>query len=178
MGAHAKHLRNLYIYIYFWRWASRKVFEPFDGQAEGGGHGIVAFISAAGFISGPAFERMRLDLRQRCHEIWVIDCTPEGHLPEVSSRIFQGVQQPVCIVLAARHMSADKAEPAVVSIPSRGRSVCLWRFRGSTDARVGDCARCRVAAVTLAAPGRGTNGPKAGPVPPDLARRPARRPAH
>ena len=176
VGAHAKRLRNLY--IYFWRWASRKVFEPFDGQAEGGGHGIVAFISAAGFISGPAFERMRLDLRQRCHEIWVIDCTPEGHQPEVSSRIFQGVQQPVCIVLAARHMSADKAEPAVVSIPSRGRSVCLWRFRGSTDARVGDCARCRVAAVTLAAPGRGTNGPKAGPVPPDLARRPARRPAH
>lgn len=112
MGAHAKHLRNLY--IYFWRWASRKVFEPVDGQAEGGGHGIVAFISAAGFISGPAFERMRQDLRQRCHEIWVIDCTPEGHQPEVSSRIFQGVQQPVCIVLAARHMGGDKVEPARV----------------------------------------------------------------
>ena len=108
MGAHAKHLRNLY--IYFWRWASRKVFEPLAGQAAGGGHGIVAFISAAGFISDPAFERMRQHLRTLCHETWVIDCTPEGHQPEVSSRIFQSVQQPVCIVLASRHSGGGRYE--------------------------------------------------------------------
>ena len=45
---------------------------------------------------------MRESLRQRCHAIWVIACTPEGHQPEASSRIFRGVQQPLCIVLAAR----------------------------------------------------------------------------
>ena len=100
LGAHAKHLRNLY--VYFWRWAARKVFEDLPGQAPGGGSGIVAFITVAGYLSGPGFERMRQDLRQRCNEIWVIDCSPEGHQPEVSTRIFQGVQQPVCIVLAAR----------------------------------------------------------------------------
>jgi hypothetical protein len=100
LGVHAKHLRNLY--VYFWRWAARKVFEDVPGQQPGGGSGIVAYITAAGFLSGPGFERMRQSLRQRCHEIWVIDCTPEGHQPEVSSRIFQGVQQPLCIVLATR----------------------------------------------------------------------------
>ena len=146
MGAHAKHLRNLY--IYFWRWASRKVFEPFDGQAEGGGHGIVAFISAAGFISGPAFERMRMDLRQRCHEIWVIDCSPEGHQPEVSSRIFQGVQQPVCIVLAARHVGGDKAVPARVrwrALPKGHRTAKFEALKALAlnDAGWQDCPRDR-----------------------------------
>lgn len=100
LGLHAKHLRNLY--VYFWRWASRKVFEDLPGQEEGGGSGIVAFVTVSGFLAGPAFERMRQDLRQRCHEIWVIDCSPEGYQPAVSTRIFQGVQQPVCIVIAAR----------------------------------------------------------------------------
>lgn len=88
--------------MYFWRWAARKVFVDFPGQASGGGSGIVAYITVAGFLSGPGFERMRQDLRQRCHEIWVIDCSPEGHQPEASTRIFQAVQQPVCIVVAAR----------------------------------------------------------------------------
>ena len=100
LGAHAKHLRNLY--IYFWRWASRKVFDEVPEQAPGGGSGIVAYITVAGFLSGPGFERMRQNLRERCQEIWVIDCSPEGHQPEVSTRLFQGVQQPVCIVIAAR----------------------------------------------------------------------------
>lgn len=93
LGIHARHLRNLY--VYFWRWAARKVFEDIPGQAPGGGSGIVAYITAASFLNGAGFARMRQSLRQRCHEIWVIDCSPEGHQPEVSDRIFQGVQQPV-----------------------------------------------------------------------------------
>jgi hypothetical protein len=52
LGAHAKHLRNLY--IYFWRWASRKVFEDVPGQAEGGGSGIVAFITPPASWPGQA----------------------------------------------------------------------------------------------------------------------------
>jgi hypothetical protein len=100
VGVHAKHLRNLY--VYFWRWAARKVFEDVPGQQPGGGSGIVAYITAAGFLSGPGFERMRQSLRQSCHQVWVIDCSPEGHQPEVSTRIFQGVQQPLCIVMATR----------------------------------------------------------------------------
>ncbi|MBV8972226.1 MAG: N-6 DNA methylase, partial [Sphingomonadaceae bacterium] len=117
-GAHAKHLRNLY--VYFWRWAAWKVFE----QGSGGRDrqppvaeplsGLVCYITVAGFLNGPGFQKMRADLRRDCDAIWVIDCSPEGHQPEVASRIFQGVQHPVCIVLAARSPANDPAVPAHV----------------------------------------------------------------
>jgi hypothetical protein len=112
VGAHAKHLRNLY--VYFWRWATWKVFDH-DPAAD---RGIVCFITAAGFLNGPGFERMREYLRRMADEIWVIDCSPEGHQPEVNTRIFQGVQQPVCIVLASRSPKADPEAPAAVRFRS------------------------------------------------------------
>ena len=96
VGAHAKHLRNLY--VYFWRWATWKVFDH-DPKAN---TGIVCFITVAGFLNGPGFQKMRDYLRRTADAIWVIDCSPEGHQPEVNTRIFQGVQQPVCIVLVSR----------------------------------------------------------------------------
>jgi hypothetical protein len=77
-------------------------------------HGIVCFITVAGFLNGPGFERMRDYLRRTADEIWVIDCSPEGHQPEVNTRIFQGVQQPVCIVLVSRSPGADPEVPAEV----------------------------------------------------------------
>jgi hypothetical protein len=55
---------------------------------------------------------MRQELRRDCAAIWVIDCSPEGHQPDVNTRIFQGVQQPVCIVLAARTPNKDRSTPA------------------------------------------------------------------
>ena len=96
VGAHAKHLRNLY--VYFWRWATWKVFDH-DPKND---TGIVCFITVAGFLNGPGFQGMRDYLRRTADRIWVIDCSPEGHQPDVPTRIFQAVQQPVCIVLAAR----------------------------------------------------------------------------
>ena len=107
-GAHSKHLRNLY--IYFWRWATWKVFD----QSPQHNTGIVCFITVAGFLSGPGFQKMRDYLRRTCDNIWVIDCSPEGHQPEVNTRIFQGVQQPVCIVMASRSKQVDPATPAKV----------------------------------------------------------------
>lgn len=107
VGAHAKHLRNLY--IYFWRWATYKVFDH-DPAAD---TGIVCFITVAGFLNGPGFQKMRDYLRRRANEIWVIDCSPDGHQADVPTRIFQGVQQPVCIVLASR-VKRDDETPAVV----------------------------------------------------------------
>ena len=116
VGAHAKHLKNLY--VYFWRWATWKVFgtgvDASTGLDETDKAGIICFITVAGFLNGPGFEKMRDDLRRSCHEIWVIDCSPEGHQPEVATRIFQGVQQPVCIVLAARKLKKDSSTPARV----------------------------------------------------------------
>lgn len=119
VGAHAKHLRNLY--VYFWRWATYKVFDH-DPRTD---TGIVCFITVAGFLNGPGFQKMREYLRQRANEIWVIDCSPEGHQPDVPTRIFQGVQQPVCIVLAAR-VKQDDETPAKVrfrALPQGQRKV-------------------------------------------------------
>jgi N-6 DNA Methylase len=116
VGAHLKHLKNLY--VYFWRWATWKVFGSGNYAATGfpdkDEEGVVCFITVAGFLNGPGFEKMRDDLRRTCSEIWVVDCSPEGHQPEVATRIFQGVQQPVCIVLAARRLGKNVDEPARV----------------------------------------------------------------
>ena len=108
VGAHAKHLRNLY--IYFWRWATWKVFDH-DPNAN---TGVVCFITVAGFLNGPGFQKMRDYLRRTADAIWVIDCSPEGHQPEVNTRIFQGVQQPVCIVLVSRSVNTDPNTAATV----------------------------------------------------------------
>ena len=116
VGVHAKHLRNLY--VYFWRWATWKVFGDGDpSRIEGrtaDRKGIVSFITVAGFLNGPGFQKMRAELRREADEIWVIDCSPEGHQPNVSTRIFQGVQQPVCIVMALRSTDAGSSAPGRV----------------------------------------------------------------
>ena len=106
VGAHTKHLRNLY--VYFWRWATWKVFDAHPAADRG----IVCFITVAGFLTGPGFQRMRDYLRRRSDEIWIIDCSPEGHQPEVSTRLFEGVQQPVCIVIASRSPATNDTSPA------------------------------------------------------------------
>lgn len=100
-STHAKHLKNLY--VYFWRWAAWKAWGEGAGQGDRRDRrGIVNFITVAGFLNGPGFKRMRAELRREADAIWVIDGSPEGHQPAVSSRIFQSVQQPVCIVMVAR----------------------------------------------------------------------------
>lgn len=108
VSAHAKHLRNLY--IYFWRWATWKVFDHHPKESTG----VVCFITVAGFLNGPGFQKMRDYLRRTASEIWVIDCSPEGHQPEVNTRIFEGVQQTVCIVLVSRTSATDNEIPATV----------------------------------------------------------------
>jgi hypothetical protein len=129
VSAHAKHLRNLY--VYFWRWATWKVFDH-DPKAN---TGIVCFITVAGFLNGPGFEKMRDYLRRTTEEIWVIDCSPEGHQPEVNTRIFEGVQQPVCIVLASRSPETNPEVPAVVrfrSLPAGHRREKFAALRNLT----------------------------------------------
>src|SRR5262249_54232516 len=80
VSVHAHHLKNLY--IYFWRWATLKVFgsgwHEATGEPKNDLYGVVCFITAAGFLNGPGFQKMREDLRSECSEIWVIDCSPEG----------------------------------------------------------------------------------------------------
>ncbi|GLI93286.1 type ISP restriction/modification enzyme [Methylocystis echinoides] len=114
VSADVKHLKNLY--VYFWRWATWKVFGSGHFETTGDPDteraGIICFITAAAFLGGAGFQKMRDELRRDCSDIWVIDCSPEGHQPDVPTRIFQGVQQPVCIVLAVRPPHKDRSQPA------------------------------------------------------------------
>jgi hypothetical protein len=140
-GAHAKHLRNLY--IYFWRWATWKVFEQGE-QGSTGNAGVVCFITVAGFLSGPGFQKMRDWLRRTADHIWVVNCSPEGHQPEVATRIFQGVQQPVCIVMVSRARAKQQDEPAkvrYVALPEGRRDQKFEALAGLTIDGLGwqDC---------------------------------------
>jgi predicted helicase len=137
-GAHSKHLRNLY--IYFWRWATWKVFDHSPEHNKG----IVSFITVAGFLGGPGFQKMRDYLRRACDDIWVIDCSPEGHQPDVPTRIFQGVQQPVCIVMVSRSKKANLKKPATVrfrALPTGKREIKFEALKSIhlNDAEWTDC---------------------------------------
>jgi hypothetical protein len=57
---------------------------------------------------------LHFEAEQSCSDIWVIDCTPEGHQPDVPTRIFPSVQQPICITLAARKLGTDEKTAARV----------------------------------------------------------------
>ena len=131
LGAHTHHLKNLY--IYFWRWAALKVFgsgwQAATGEKLPDLHGIVCFITAAGFLNGPAFEKMREDLRRTCSAIWVVNCSPEGHQPDVPTRIFQGVQQPVCIVIAAREAKKSRDIPATLHFTALPEGLRTVKFK-------------------------------------------------
>jgi hypothetical protein len=116
VGTDTKRLRNLY--VYFWRWAAWKVFEHGGGTAVETPSGLVCFITVAGFLNGPGFQKMRAELRRDCDEIWIIDCSPEGHQADVPTRIFEQVQQPVCIVLASRGSDASRDTSAQVRFRS------------------------------------------------------------
>jgi predicted helicase len=71
MGTHVKHLKNLY--VYFWRWATLKVFGSGLNRAtdlpDTDEEGLICFITVAGLLNGPAFEKMRDDLRRTCSQI-------------------------------------------------------------------------------------------------------------
>jgi len=130
VGAHAKHLYNLY--VYFWRWATWKVYDHGPGNKTG----IVCFISVAGFLAGAGFQKMRDYLRRTCDDIWVIDCSPEGHQPQVPTRIFQGVQQPVCIVLASRSAKNDPNVPANVRFHTLRAGLRTEKFKELGELRL------------------------------------------
>jgi hypothetical protein len=118
---------------------------PFEQGKSSGGK------KTAGFLNGPGFQKLRDYLRRTADAIWVIDCSPEGHQPEISTRIFQGVQQPVCIVLVARSAKADPNTPTVVrfrALPAGNRE---HKFAASPD---NASPRTRPPARTAAVPRR------------------------
>lgn len=132
IGVHVRHLHNLY--VYFWRWATWKVFDHHPSADRG----IVCLITVAGFLDGPGFQRMRDYLRRRTDAVWVIDCSPEGHQAPVNTRIFQAVQQPICITMAVRHGSTDADTPAPVRFRRLARGTREAKFAEMAGVALGD----------------------------------------
>ncbi|HZI97119.1 MAG TPA: N-6 DNA methylase, partial [Actinomycetales bacterium] len=93
-------LKNLY--VYFWRWGTWKVFDSVPDDSAG----VVCFITTAGYLRGPGFKGMREYLRRTCSAGWIIDASPEGHQPEVATRLFPGVQQPLAVGIFLREPGA------------------------------------------------------------------------
>jgi hypothetical protein len=94
--------------VYFWRWATWKTFDAHKEHPSG----VVAFITTAAYTTGQGFAGMREYLRRTADEGWIIDLSPEGHQPEVNTRVFPGVQHPLCIGIFARYGHGNKNAPA------------------------------------------------------------------
>ena len=94
--------------VFFWRWATWKVFDAHPSKPAG----VVAFITTAAYTNGPGFAGMREYLRRTADEGWIIDLSPEGHQPDVSTRVFPGVQHQLCIGIFARYGKGKPSEAA------------------------------------------------------------------
>lgn len=102
VGAHTKHLRNLY--VYFWRWATWKVFgDAAASQAGPERKGIVCFITVAGFLNGPGFQAMRDDLRRTADggrdlgdRLLARGASAGGRQPRLPGRATAGVHRAGC----------------------------------------------------------------------------------
>jgi hypothetical protein len=127
-------LKNLY--VYFWRWATWKVWESTPEDTEGN-VGVICFITTSGYLTSPAFTGMRAYLRRYASEGWIIDCTPEGQTPDVPTRIFPGVRQPLAIGIFVRDNNATSDIPARIRYRAlTGRKAA--KFTALTSARLDD----------------------------------------
>ncbi|MER7970226.1 type ISP restriction/modification enzyme [Streptomyces sp. NPDC096080] len=100
-GRYEHVLKNLH--VYFWRWATWKVFDAHPADR----HGVVCLITPSGWATGPGGRGMRAYLRRTCDEGWIINLSPEGQRGPVPHRVFPGVAQPLAI-----HIFVRRAETA------------------------------------------------------------------
>ncbi|WP_329133539.1 N-6 DNA methylase [Streptomyces sp. NBC_01476] len=103
-GRYEHVLKNMY--VYFWRWATWKVFDAHDDER----HGVVCFITPSGWATGPGGRGMREYLRRTCDEGWIINLSPEGHRSDVATRPFPGVAQPLAISIFVRKAGVVRGE--------------------------------------------------------------------
>lgn len=111
MGKYEYVLKNLY--VYFWRWAFWKVFENSRRDLEDtlNRAGVVCFITADGYLSGPGFSGMREYIRRKSSRGWIINVTPEGKRPPQKNAVF-AIETPVTIALFAREPDTDENTPS------------------------------------------------------------------
>ena len=112
LGKFERVLSNLY--VYFWRWATWKVFEAHHHPDRDQSAGIVAFVSPSSFTTGTGYAGMRQYLRRVADEGWIIDLSPEEFRPDGSTRVFPEVQHKLCIAIFARYDRLTHDKPARV----------------------------------------------------------------
>ncbi|WP_181786006.1 type ISP restriction/modification enzyme [Streptomyces phytophilus] len=130
-GRYEHVLKNMY--IYFWRWATWKVFDAHEEDR----HGVVSFITPSGFATGPGGRGMRDYLRRTCDEGWIINLSPEGQRADVGTRIFPKVAQPLAICIFLRRADTDPRRMARIHYRSvHGRQ--SEKFRQLREIRLDD----------------------------------------
>lgn len=97
-------------WVFYWRWAIWKAFEAHPDHCAG----VVALITPSSYLTGAAFAGMRAYLRGVADEAWIIDVSPERHQPPIRTRLFPGVQQPLCIAVFARYRQGNVSDPVRV----------------------------------------------------------------
>lgn len=104
----AVHLKSIYNdYVYFWRWALWRLFE----QQECGG--IVTFITASSYLSGPGFIGVREVMRKTFDELWIIDLGGDNLGARKTPNVFN-IQTPVAIAIGIRGSKPSPDTPAKV----------------------------------------------------------------
>lgn len=98
------------LWTFFWRWA---VWRVFDANPDGC-PGVAALITPSVWLYAPTHEGMRSYLRQTADEGYVVDLSPEGFRPDTSTRVFPGVQHPICLGVFTRHGPPRRDTPARV----------------------------------------------------------------
>lgn len=102
------HVASLYnLYVYFWRWALWKVLEE-------QGAGIVSFITASSWLTGPGFLGLRQLARELADEINVVDLGGDNRGTHPEENVFD-IETPVAIVTLIRHRAPGRSTPARTS---------------------------------------------------------------
>ena len=102
------HLASLYNkYVYFWRWALRKVFDNTEGP------GIVSFITGSSYLNGPGFLGMREVMRHIFDELWIIDLEGGNLGARKTENVFT-IQTPVAIAIGVRYGKPNPDKPSMV----------------------------------------------------------------
>jgi hypothetical protein len=136
-GRFERVLSNLY--VYFWRWATHKVFDADPDHPAG----IVAFVSPSSFTTGRGYAGMREYLRHTADEGWIIDIFPESFRADVGARVFPEVQHKLCVAVFARYGVPDRHTAAAAHyIAVRGSRAEKFRrleTLGIDDDRYEEC---------------------------------------
>ncbi len=94
-------------YVYFWRWALWRLFEQ---QTCGG---IVNFITASSYLSGPGFCGMREVMRRTFDALWILDLGGDNLGARKTPNVF-AIQIPVTIAIGIRGKAPKPKTPAKV----------------------------------------------------------------